>query len=132
MERLPEFARYSADRLREHSRILQPVGAVRATAGATCGSSGAPTGWGSGSRSSAPAPTRRSCSRRPGALLAGALAGPTTATVPRVVLALLGVAAHLDASVTEPLLELGADRTGLDRSVGVCRAAGRTPSARTG
>ena len=33
LEKLPEFARYSVDRLREHCRILQPVGVVRAYRG---------------------------------------------------------------------------------------------------
>ena len=106
LEKLPEFARYSADRLREHCRVLQPVGAVRAYRGRDLKEF-----WGTdrlGERLSVVGtrtdPAQLNDEAR--ALLAVAAAGPSTATVPRIAFALLEVAAALDLSVLGPLLEL--------------------------
>ena len=105
LERLPELARYAVDRLREHCRILEPLGGVRGSALAL------KTLWGTdrlgerlsvfGSRTSA-----AQLNDEARALLAVASAEPTTATVPRIVFALLEVAAHLEPPVLEPLLAL--------------------------
>ncbi len=105
-EKLPDFARYSVDRLREHSRILQPVGSARAYRGLDVKEF-----WGTdrlGERLSVlgartdPADVNEEAR----ALLAIAIAEPTTATVPRIAFALLEVAAYLDAALLELLLEL--------------------------
>jgi hypothetical protein len=105
-EKLPEFARYSADRLREHSRILQPVGPVRAYRGRDLKEF-----WGNdrlgerlsllGSRTD---PAQVAEEAR--ALLGVASAAPGTATVPRIAFALLEVAPYLDSTHLDALLEL--------------------------
>ena len=106
VERLPEFAQYAADRLREHCRVLQPVGAVRAFRGRDLKEF-----WGSdrlgerlsllGTRTD---PDQLNDEAR--ALLAVAAAGASTATVPRIAFALLEVGAALDPSALDPLLDL--------------------------
>jgi hypothetical protein len=105
-EKLPDFARYSVDRLRDHSRILQPVGPARAYRGLDLKEF-----WGTdrlGERLTVLAtrtdPADLHDEAR--ALLAVAAAGPTTATVPRIALALLRVAAALDPPVLAPLFDL--------------------------
>src|SRR5579883_1785112 len=106
LDKLPEFARYSVDRLREHSRILQPVGVVRAYRGRELREF-----WGTdrlGERLSLlGAYTDHSqINEEARALLADVSAAPTTATVPRIVFALLEIAAYLDPSQLDALLDL--------------------------
>ncbi len=106
LERLPEFARYSVDRLREHCRILQPVGAVRAYRGRELREF-----WGAdrlgerlavlGARTD---PAQLNDEAR--ALLAVAAEAPSTATVPRIVLALLEIAPALVLPLLDELLAL--------------------------
>ncbi len=106
LDKLPEFARYSVDRLREHCRILQPLGPVSAYLGRDLKEF-----WGQdrlGERlsvlNSRSGPAHLNDEAR--ALLSIAVTEPTTATVPRVVFALLEVAPWLDASVLAQLLDL--------------------------
>jgi hypothetical protein len=106
LEKLPEFARYSVDRLREHCRILQPAGPVRAYRGRDLREF-----WGTdrlGERLSLLAsysdPTHLNEEAR--ALLAVASESPATATVPRVVLTLLEVCPQLDSVQLDSLLEM--------------------------
>jgi hypothetical protein len=111
-EKLPEFARYSADRLRDHSRILQPVGQGRAYRGLDLREF-----WGAdrlGERLSVLAvrtdPSDLHDEAR--ALLEIATAAPTTATVPptttvpRITFALLRVAPALAPPVVKQILDL--------------------------
>jgi hypothetical protein len=105
-EKLPEFARYSADRLRDHSRILQPVGQGRAYRGLDLKEF-----WGAdrlGERLSVLAtrtdPADLSDEAR--ALLEIVAAAPTTATVPRVTFALLRAAPALAPPVVKQILDL--------------------------
>ncbi len=105
LEKLPELPRYSVDRLREHCRILEPLGGVRGSALAL------KTLWGTdrlgerlsvfGSRTGA-----AQLNDEARALLAVATEEPTTATVPRIAFALLEFAAHLDPPVLDSLLSL--------------------------
>ena len=105
LEKLPEFARYSVDRLREHCRVLQPVGSVRAYRGRELKEF-----WGRdllgdrltvlGSRTD---PAQLNDEAR---TLATAAAEPNIATVPRITFALLDVAPVLDPSVLGPVLDL--------------------------
>jgi hypothetical protein len=105
-ERLPELARYSADRLRDHSRILEPIGQSRAYRGLDLKEF-----WGTdrlGERLSVlgtrtdPAELHEEAR----ALLALVAGAPTTATVPRVAFGLLRIAPALAAPVVEDILEL--------------------------
>jgi hypothetical protein len=106
LDRLPEFARYSVDRLREHCRILQPVGAVSAYRGRDLREF-----WGAdllGERLGLLV-GHADPAQLPGearALLAVADAAPGTGTVPRIALALLEVAAALDHSLADAVLAL--------------------------
>jgi hypothetical protein len=106
LEQLPEFARYSVDRLREHCRILHPSGTVRAYRGRELREF-----WGHdqlaerltvlGGRTD---PAQLNDEAR--AFLAVAAEQPTTATVPRITLALLEVAPVLDPALGEAVLAL--------------------------
>ncbi|MCI0699760.1 MAG: hypothetical protein L0241_01570 [Planctomycetia bacterium] len=106
IDRLPEFARYSVDRLREHCRILEPLAHVRAYRGLDL-----KPFWGTdrlGERLSvlgAHSDTIQ-LNDEARALLAITAAEPTTSTVPRVGFALLDMATYLEPSVLTPLLEL--------------------------
>ena len=104
---MPDFARYSADRLRDHSRILQPLGQGRAYRGLDLKEF-----WGAdrprerrlsvlGARTD---PAELHDEAR--ALLAIAADGPTTATVPRIAFGLLRVAPALAPPVVGQILEL--------------------------
>lgn len=106
LDKLPLFARYCVDRFREHSRVLQPLGPTSAYHGLDL-----KPFWGSdrlGERLSVfgPRTDPAHLNDEARALLAIAAAEPTTATVPRIALALLEVAACLDSSVLTPLLAL--------------------------
>lgn len=106
LEKLPEFARYSVDRLREHSRILQPVGVVRAYRGRELREF-----WGTdrlGERLSllGACTDHAQINEEARALLADVTASPTTATVPRIVFALLECASYLDPIQLDALLDL--------------------------
>jgi hypothetical protein len=106
LERLPEFARYSVDRLREHCRVLQPLGSVRAYRGRDLREFWGPDLLGErlsllGARTD---PAQLDEEAR--ALLAAAGAEPSTTTVPRIAFALLEVAAALEPAVLGPLFEL--------------------------
>lgn len=105
-EKLPEFARYSADRLRDHCRILEPVGQGRAYRGLELREFFGTDRLGErlavlGTRND---PAELHDEAR--ALLATAAQEPTTATVPRVALALLQVAPALDAPALRAVLDL--------------------------
>jgi hypothetical protein len=109
LEKLPEFARYSADRLREHSRILQPVGPVRAFRGRDLREF-----WGGdrlGERLSllASRTDPGQVGEEARALLGVAGSAPSTTTVPRIAFALVEVAPQLDATQLDALLELVPD-----------------------
>jgi hypothetical protein len=106
LDKLPEFARHSADHLREHSRILQPVGAVSAYR-----SRNLKPFWGNdrlGERLALLAlrtdPTQLNEEAR--ALLAIASETPATTTIPRIVFSLLPIAPYLDSAQLDSLLEL--------------------------
>ncbi|MDY3559599.1 hypothetical protein R5W23_000593 [Gemmata sp. JC673] len=105
LDRLHEFARYAVDRLREHSRILQPLGQVSAYYGRDLKEFWGPDRLGErlallGSRTE-PAHVNEEAR----ALLALIAAQPTTATVPRVVLALLEAGAALEPPLLSELIE---------------------------
>jgi hypothetical protein len=105
-EKLPLFARYSADRLRDHSRILQPVGRAGAYRGLDLKELWGPDRLGErlsllGSRTEA-----AQVNDEARALLAVAAESPATTTVPRIAFALLEVASFLDAPQLEALFEL--------------------------
>lgn len=106
LDKLPFFARYSVDRLREHSRVLQPVGAVRAYRGldlrAFLGTD--PLGDRLGVLGARAEPAYLNNEAR--SLLTIATQPPNSATVPRVTLALLDVAAALDPTLLDELLAL--------------------------
>ncbi|MFM8273173.1 MAG: hypothetical protein ACKODX_12725 [Gemmata sp.] len=105
LDKLPEFARYSVDRLREHSRILQPMGPARPYRGLDL-----KPFWGTdqlGDRLSVFTrldPAELNDEAR--ALIALAAAEPTTGTVPRITFALLEVAPWLEAPALAELLDL--------------------------
>jgi hypothetical protein len=105
-EKLPEFARYTINRLRQYSRILQPVGAVQPYGGRDLreflGSDRL------GERLALfTAQTDPAIIVDEGrALLELATKEPTTATIPRVVYTLLPSAAYFDSSMTEQLIDL--------------------------
>ncbi len=105
-EKMPEFTRYAINRLRQYSRILQPVGAVQPYAGRDLrefiGSDRL------GERLTLfTAQTDPSLIVEEGrALLELATNEPTTATIPRVVYTLLASAAYFDSSMIEQLMDL--------------------------
>ncbi|AWM36934.1 hypothetical protein GobsT_51910 [Gemmata obscuriglobus] len=105
LDRLHEFARYSVDRLREHSRILQPLGQVSAYHGRDLKEFWGPDRLGErlallGSQTD-PAYVNEEAR----ALIALIASQPTTATVPRVVFALLEAGATLEHPQLSALIE---------------------------
>ncbi len=109
LDALPAFARYSADRLREHSRILQPVGPVRAYRGRDVKEFLGRDLLGDrlGLIGELTDPARIADETRD--MLGVASSSPGTATVPRITFALLEVAPHLDVVQLDSLLELVPD-----------------------
>jgi hypothetical protein len=104
-ERLPDFARYSVDRLRDHSRILQPISPGRAFRGLDLKEF-----WGSdrlGERLSVlGARTDPAELHEEARALLVSTEPPTTTTVPRITFALLRVAPALSPPVVGQILEL--------------------------
>jgi hypothetical protein len=106
MDKLPEFARYSVDRLREHCRILQPVGTVRAYRGRDLKEF-----WGTDRLAErlsllAARTDPAQLNEEARALLGVASETPATTTVPRIAFALLEIAPYLDPTQLDSLLEL--------------------------
>jgi cellulose synthase operon protein C len=106
LERLPEFARYSVDRLREHCRILEPVNPVRAYRGRDLREFLGQDQLGERLAVLGTRTDLAELNEEARALLTVATGGPSTATVPRIVLALLEVAPLLEPAVLAPLLDL--------------------------
>ena len=105
LEKLPFFARYSVDRLREHCHVLQPTGPVRAFQGLDLKEF-----WGTdrlGERLSILSSTvdLAHLNDEARALLALAATEPTTATLPRIVMGLLEMAPGLEPSTIAVLLD---------------------------
>ncbi len=105
LDELPYFARYSVDRIREHCRVLQPLGGGRGSALSLM------VFWGTdrlGERLSVldSHTGTAQLNDEARALLGIVIEESTTSTVPRVVFALLEVAGLLELSVLEPLLAL--------------------------
>ncbi|MCS6866684.1 MAG: hypothetical protein NZS48_16650 [Gemmata sp.] len=105
-DNLPEFARYAIDRLRQHSRILQPLGVVRPYGGRDLREFFGSDRLGDRLHLFAAQTDPAIIVEEGRALLALATREPTTATVPRVVYSLLQSAAYFDCRMTEELLAL--------------------------
>jgi hypothetical protein len=106
LERLPEFARYSVDRLREHSRILQPSGHVRAYRGRDLKELWSTDELGRQLSLLVFRTDPAQINDEARELLAVAAERPGTATVPRIAFALLEVAPFLEAAQLDALLEM--------------------------
>jgi hypothetical protein len=106
LDALPELARFAVDRLREHSRILEPVDRVRAFRGLDLKAF-----WGTDELAErlfvlTNRQDRDQLADEANELLQLCTDSPTTATVPRVVFTLLDVAPWLDRTALPRVLEL--------------------------
>lgn len=106
LDRLPEFARYCVDRLRQHSRVLQPGAPVGAFRGRDLREFYGTDLLGERLTVLGTRTDRGQLNDEARALLALATERPTTATVPRVALALLEAAGGLDDAALAGALDL--------------------------
>jgi hypothetical protein len=104
VEGLAELSRYAVDKLREHSRILEPVDRVNAFRGKNLKDFRGHDRLGERLNVLADRIDPAYLTGEARELLAVCAAEPSSAVVPRVTLTLLEVAPHLDGSVVPPLL----------------------------
>jgi hypothetical protein len=106
LDKLPEFARYSVDRLRQHSRVLQPGAPVSAFRGRDLRAFFGEDQLGDRLAVLSARSDPGQVNDEARALLALATERATPSVVPRVAVALLEVAAHLDEPTRAALLAL--------------------------
>jgi hypothetical protein len=103
-EQLPWFGRYAVDRLREHSRILEPAGQAPAFRGLALRAVRGYDLLGERLQLLADRPDPGGGLEEARQLLAVCAEEPSSATVPRVVLTLLDLAPHLDGPTVQTVL----------------------------
>lgn len=103
-DELPTFSRYAVDRLRDHSRILEPAGRTQAFRGLDLRGFRGSDLLGERLQLLADHSNPAHLADEARQLLAVCTTSPSSATVPRIALTLLDLAPYLDAAVVGPLL----------------------------